>query len=160
MQRRQFLCTVGGLAAVWRHEIALAQAYPTRPVRILVGFVPGGNFDIVARLIGQSLSEQLSQPVVVENRPGASSNLATEAVVRAPADGYTLLLVGPPHAIKRATSGRNGETGAAARRDRARTGRVLPVRRGLERPSNDADVPVSPFLLIARTCLSRGWRSR
>ncbi|HWI98326.1 MAG TPA: tripartite tricarboxylate transporter substrate binding protein [Burkholderiales bacterium] len=99
MQRRQFLCTVGGLAAVWRHEIALAQAYPTRPVRILVGFVPGGNFDIVARLIGQSLSEQLSQPVVVENRPGASSNLATEAVVRAPADGYTLLLGGAVNAV-------------------------------------------------------------
>jgi len=99
VQRRQFLCTVGGLAAVWRHEIALAQAYPTRPVRILVGFVPGGNFDIVARLIGQSLSEQLSQPVVVENRPGASSNLATEAVVRAPADGYTLLLGGPVNAV-------------------------------------------------------------
>jgi tripartite-type tricarboxylate transporter receptor subunit TctC len=99
VQRRQFLCTVGGLAAVWRHEIALAQAYPTRPVRILVGFVPGGNFDIVARLIGQSLSEQLSQPVVVENRPGASSNLATEAVVRAPADGYTLLLGGAVNAV-------------------------------------------------------------
>ena len=99
MQRRQFLCTVGGLAAVWRHEIALAQAYPTRPVRILVGFVPGGNFDIVARLIGQLLSEQLSQPVVVENRPGASSNLATEAVVRAPADGYTLLLGGAVNAV-------------------------------------------------------------
>jgi len=99
VQRRQFLCTVGGLAAVWRHEIALAQAYPTRPVRILVGFVPGGNFDIVARLIGQLLSEQLSQPVVVENRPGASSNLATEAVVRAPADGYTLLLGGAVNAV-------------------------------------------------------------
>jgi tripartite-type tricarboxylate transporter receptor subunit TctC len=99
VQRRQFLCTVGGLAAVWRHEIALAQAYPTRPVRILVGFVPGGNIDNVARLIGQSLSEQLSQPVVVENRPGASSNLATEAVVRAPADGYTLLLGGAVNAV-------------------------------------------------------------
>jgi tripartite-type tricarboxylate transporter receptor subunit TctC len=76
-----------------------AQAYPTRPVRILVGFVAGGNFDIVARLMGQWLSEQLGQPVIVENRPGASSNLATEAVVRAPADGYTLLLGGAVNAV-------------------------------------------------------------
>ena len=64
---------------------ARAQAYPAKPVRILVGFVAGGNFDIVGRLIAQSLSEQLHQPFIVENRPGASSNLATEAVVRAPA---------------------------------------------------------------------------
>ena len=102
MQRRQFLRTsvaVGGLIAAWRAEIALAQAYPARPVKILVGFVAGGNFDIVARLIGQSLSEQFQQPVIVENRPGASSNLATEAVVRAPADGYTLLLGGAVNAV-------------------------------------------------------------
>ena len=79
--------------------ITRAQAYPTRPVRILVGFVAGGNFDIVARLIGQWLSEQFQQPVIVENRPGASSNLATEAVVRAPADGYTLLLGGAVNAV-------------------------------------------------------------
>jgi tripartite-type tricarboxylate transporter receptor subunit TctC len=68
-------------------------------VRILVGFVAGGNFDIVARLIGQWLSEQFHQPVIIENRPGASSNLATEAVVRAPADGYTLLLGGAVNAV-------------------------------------------------------------
>ena len=79
--------------------IARAQAYPARPVRILVGFVAGGNFDIVARLIGQWLSEQFHQPVIIENRPGASSNLATEAVVRAPADGYTLLLGGAVNAV-------------------------------------------------------------
>jgi tripartite-type tricarboxylate transporter receptor subunit TctC len=79
--------------------ITRAQAYPARPVRILVGFVAGGNFDIVARLIGQWLSEQFQQPVIVENRPGASSNLATEAVVRAPADGYTLLLGGAVNAV-------------------------------------------------------------
>src|SRR3954452_4933258 len=79
--------------------ITWAQGYPTKPVRILVGFVAGGNFDIVARLIGQSLSEQFGQPVIVENRPGASSNLATEAVVRAPADGYTLLLGGAVNAV-------------------------------------------------------------
>src|SRR3954471_20610482 len=79
--------------------ISWAQAYPTRPVRILVGFVAGGNFDIVARLVGQSLSEQLGQPVIVENRPGASSNIATEAVIRAPADGYTVLLGGAVNAV-------------------------------------------------------------
>ncbi|MFL6563409.1 MAG: Bug family tripartite tricarboxylate transporter substrate binding protein [Burkholderiales bacterium] len=68
-------------------------------MRILVGFVAGGNFDIVARLIGQWLSEQFHQPVIIENRPGASSNLATEAAVRAPADGYTLLLGGAVNAV-------------------------------------------------------------
>jgi tripartite-type tricarboxylate transporter receptor subunit TctC len=79
--------------------IARSQAYPSRPVRIIVGFSAGGNFDIVARLIGQWLSEQLHQPVIVENRPGGSSNLATEAVIRAPADGYTLLLGGAVNAV-------------------------------------------------------------
>jgi tripartite-type tricarboxylate transporter receptor subunit TctC len=80
-------------------RIAWAQTYPTRPVRIIVGFAPGGTNDILARLIGQWLSERLGQPLVVENRPGAGSNTATEAVVRAPADGYTLLLVQPAAAI-------------------------------------------------------------
>src|SRR5262245_2396958 len=75
-------------------RIASAQAYPSRPVRIVVGFPPGGGADITARLIGQWLSERLSQPFIIDNRPGAGSNIATEAVVRAPADGYTLLLVG------------------------------------------------------------------
>ena len=75
-------------------RIARAQAYPTRPVRIIVGFAPGGAADIVARLMGQWLSERLGQPFIIENRPGAGSNIGTEAVVRAPADGYTLLLVG------------------------------------------------------------------
>src|SRR4051812_7822476 len=79
--------------------MARAQGYPTRPVRILVGFVAGGNFDIVARLMAEWLSERLRQPMIVENRPGASSNLATEAVIRAPADGYTLLLGGAVNAV-------------------------------------------------------------
>src|SRR3954466_5175336 len=79
--------------------VTWGQPYPTRPVRILVGFVAGGNFDIVARLVGQSLSEQLLQPVSTVNRPGASGNIATEAVVRAPADGYTLLLGGGVNAV-------------------------------------------------------------
>jgi tripartite-type tricarboxylate transporter receptor subunit TctC len=98
--RRQVLYLAAGSAALASMAgITRAQAYPTRPVRVLVGFVAGGNFDIVARLIGQWLSEQFHQPVIVENRPGASSNLATEAVVRAPADGYTLLLGGAVNAV-------------------------------------------------------------
>jgi tripartite-type tricarboxylate transporter receptor subunit TctC len=74
-------------------RIANAQAYPARPVRLVVGFPAGGSADIVARLIGQWLSDRLGQPFVIENRPGAGSNIGTEAVVRAPADGYTLLMV-------------------------------------------------------------------
>ena len=98
--RRQFLHLAAGAAALpVASRFALAQAYPARPVRILVGFAAGGAFDIVARLIGQWLSDQLQQPVIVENRPGASSNLATEAVIRAPPDGYTLLLGGAVNAV-------------------------------------------------------------
>ena len=100
LTRRQLLhLALGSTALAATPGMAWAQSYPTRPVRILVGFAPGGNFDIVARLIGQWLSEELHQPVIVENRPGASSNLATEAVVRAPADGYTLLLGGAVNAV-------------------------------------------------------------
>jgi tripartite-type tricarboxylate transporter receptor subunit TctC len=80
-------------------RIARAQAYPTRPVRIMVGFAAGSASDIVARLLGQLLSERLGQPFVVENRPGAGTNLATEAVVRAPADGYALLMVASANSI-------------------------------------------------------------
>jgi tripartite-type tricarboxylate transporter receptor subunit TctC len=83
---------------------ARAQAYPARPVRLLVGFPAGGPNDTLARLIGQWLSERLGQPFVIENRPGASGNIATEAVVRAPPDGYTLLLIGPANAITASAS--------------------------------------------------------
>jgi tripartite-type tricarboxylate transporter receptor subunit TctC len=80
-------------------RIARAQAYPARPVRFIVASAPGGVNDILARLIGQWLSERLGQPFVIDNRPGGGTNIATEAVVRAPGDGYTILLVGPPAAI-------------------------------------------------------------
>src|SRR5258707_9678987 len=79
--------------------IAWAQTYPLRPVRIIVGFAAGGPNDILARLIGQWLSERLGQPIVIENRPGAGSNIATDAVVRGPPDGYAMLLVGTANAI-------------------------------------------------------------
>src|SRR6516225_721721 len=98
--RRQFLHLVAGAATLpAASRFAWAQAYPTRPVRIIVGFGSGSAFDILARLIGQSLSDRLRQPFIIENRRGAGGNLATEAVVRAPADGYTLLLCGSPDTI-------------------------------------------------------------
>ncbi len=100
LPRRKFLQLAAGAAVLpAMPHVASAQAYPSRPVRILVGFAAGGNFDIVARLIGQWLSEQLNQPVIVENRPGAGGNLATEAAIRAPADGYTVLLGGAVNAV-------------------------------------------------------------
>jgi tripartite-type tricarboxylate transporter receptor subunit TctC len=98
--RRQFLHLAAGAAALPAlPRVARAQAYPTRPVRLVVGFPAGGGADIVARLIGQWLSERLGQPFVVENRPGAASNLAAQAVVRAPPDGYTLFLVTSVNAL-------------------------------------------------------------
>ena len=100
LPRRKFLHLATGAAALPAvSRFAWAQAYPSRPVRIIAGFPAGGGADIVARLIGQWLSERLGQQFVVENRPGAGSNIATEAVVRAPADGYTLLLVHASNAI-------------------------------------------------------------
>jgi tripartite-type tricarboxylate transporter receptor subunit TctC len=100
LSRRQFLylaaSTIALPAASYK---AWAQTYPTRPVRMIVPFGPGGGTDIVARLIGQWLTERLGQTFVIENRPGAGGNLGTEAVVRAPPDGYTLALIGAPSAI-------------------------------------------------------------
>jgi tripartite-type tricarboxylate transporter receptor subunit TctC len=100
LPRRNFLHLAAGAAALPAvSRFARAQAYPTRPVRIIVGFAPGGATDIMARLMGQSLSERLRQPFVIENKPGAATNIATEAVVNAAPDGYTLLVVTSVNAI-------------------------------------------------------------
>jgi tripartite-type tricarboxylate transporter receptor subunit TctC len=98
--RRKFLQLAAGAAvppAV--STIAKAQAYPSRPIRLIIGYTPGGSADLTARLMGQWLSERLGQPFVIENRPGGGTNIATEAVVRAPPDGYTFLLAAPANAV-------------------------------------------------------------
>ena len=100
LPRRSFLQLAAAAAALpVVSRIAWAQTYPSRPVRIIVGFAPGGGTDVVARLIAQELSERLGQQFVVENRPGAGTNIATEAVVNKPPDGYTLLLVNAANAV-------------------------------------------------------------
>jgi tripartite-type tricarboxylate transporter receptor subunit TctC len=100
LPRRRLLYLAAGAAVLpAMPRFAWGQTYPMRPVHVLVGFAAGGNFDTVARLIGQSMSERLLQPVIVENRPGAGGNIATEAAIRAPADGYTLLLCGAVNAV-------------------------------------------------------------
>src|SRR4051812_38095164 len=92
INRRQCLRVAAGAAALPAiTRVAWAQAYPSRPVRIIVGFAPGGSADLMTRLIGQWLSERLGQPMIIENRPGAGTNIAVQAVVNASPDGYTLL---------------------------------------------------------------------
>ncbi len=98
--RRRFLKLAASTATlIAAPSLAAAQAYPSRPIRLLVGFAAGGGQDILARLIGQWLSERLGQQIVIENRPGQAASIAAEAVVRSPPDGYTLFLVGPNNAI-------------------------------------------------------------
>ena len=100
IRRREFIVAVGGAATLSTvSRVAWAQAYPSRPVRIVASFAPAGSSDIVARLTGQWLSERFGQQFIVENRPGGGGNIGTEAVVRAPPDGYTLLVVGGWNAI-------------------------------------------------------------
>src|SRR5271169_1710520 len=100
LPRRKFLHLAAGAAALPAvSRIAMAQAYPTRPVKILVGYAAGGAMDINARLMGQWLSERLGQQFVIENRTGAGNNIATEAVVRASPDGYTLLTCATSNAV-------------------------------------------------------------
>src|SRR6186997_1683120 len=100
LPRRRFLHLAAGAATlpVLPH-LARAQAYPTRPITVLVFVGAGGTPDIIARVVGQALTERLGQSVLIDNRPGAGGNLALQAVARAPADGYTLLMVATPHAI-------------------------------------------------------------
>src|ERR1700754_623732 len=101
--RRTFLnLAVAAAALSALPRLARAQSYPSRPVRIVVGFAPGGATDIQARLMGQWLSDRLGQQFIIENRSGASGNIGTEAVAKAPADGYTLLQIVTPHAINAA----------------------------------------------------------
>src|SRR5216683_1296274 len=107
LPRRRFLhlaARAAALPAVSR--FAWAQDYPRRPVRLIAGFAPGGGNDIVARLMGQWLSERTGQQFIIENRPGAGTNIATEVVVNAPPDGYTLLLAGIPNAFNASLFGK------------------------------------------------------
>ena len=102
--RRNFLHLAAGAATLpFALHVARAQAYPTRPVRIVVPTTAGGANDIAARMIGQGLSERLGRPFVIDNRPGAGNSIGTEAVIRAAADGYTLLLCGISNAVNATT---------------------------------------------------------
>ena len=107
LPRRQFLHLAAGVATLpIASRLSWAQSYPSQPVRVIVGYAPGGGTDIAARLIGQGLTGRLGQPFVIENRPGAGSNIATEVVVNAPPDGYTLLLAGIPNAFNASLFGK------------------------------------------------------
>ena len=108
MRRREFLGRIlGGCGAAAGWPLAAhAQAYPSKPVRWIIGFAPGGTTDILSRIVAQWLTEQLGQPFVIESRPGAGTNLATESVARSTADGYTLLLTGTPNAINASLYGK------------------------------------------------------
>jgi tripartite-type tricarboxylate transporter receptor subunit TctC len=129
LPRRQLLHLAASAAALLTvARIAWAQAYPARPVRLIVPIAPAGAGDILARLMGQWLSERLGQPFIIENRPGGGNNIGTEAVVRAPADGYTLLLAGTPFRLPlAANSSRTKGAPAAWRGSRLETVRALVI---------------------------------
>ena len=100
--RRTAICLIArviGISAIASIGSAAAQNYPTRPIKWVVGYPPGGATDIIARLIGQRMSERLGQQFVIENKPGAGNNIATESVINAEPDGYTILLVNPANYI-------------------------------------------------------------
>src|SRR6202007_299268 len=107
LPRRKFLHLAAGATALsTSSRIARAQSYPTRPVRIIVGAPPGGGHDIVARLIAPWLADRLGQSFLIDNRPGANTNIGTQAAANAAPDGYTLLLLGATHAINMGVYGR------------------------------------------------------
>jgi tripartite-type tricarboxylate transporter receptor subunit TctC len=120
LPRRNFLHLAASAAALPAgSRLVWAQTYPSRPVRIIVPTAPAGAGDIVARLMGQWLSERLGQQFIIDNRPGAGSNIATEAVVRAPADGYALLLAGTPNAVNGSMTSSTSISSATSRRSLA-----------------------------------------
>jgi tripartite-type tricarboxylate transporter receptor subunit TctC len=121
LPRRRFLHLAAGAAALPAvSRVAWAQTYPARPVHLIAGYVAGGANDIVARLIGQWLSERLGRPFIIENRPGAGSNIGTEAVVHARPDGYTLLQVSVSNAINATLYDKlNSISSVTSRRSRA-----------------------------------------
>ena len=122
LARRRFLALAATAAALLGlPHPASAQSYPARPVRLVTGYTPAGATDIFARLIAQWLTERLGQPFVVDNRPGAASNIAVEAVVRSPADGYTLFLVAPANAINATLYDRSRSSSPTRRPIRARS---------------------------------------
>jgi tripartite-type tricarboxylate transporter receptor subunit TctC len=123
LPRRRFLHLAAGAAALpVVSRFAWAQTYPTRPVRIIVGFASGGAPDILARLLGQWLSERFGQPFIIENRAGAGGTIGTEAVVKAPPDGHTLLFVGQASAMRRSMRSSITISSATSHRSRPSSG--------------------------------------
>jgi tripartite-type tricarboxylate transporter receptor subunit TctC len=147
LHRRRFLEMAGAAAAVPLARPALAQAYPTRPVKVVVGYAPGGPTDIAARLIGQWLSDRLGQQFVIENRPGATGNIGTEVVVNAPPDGYTLLVAATSAAINTTLF---QKLSFAFHRDTAPVGAIIRVPNVLEVTPSFPARTVPEFIAFAK----------